>query len=754
MTPPSGHASDGPPPRRGERVILAFGLILALALPGLAWWHLDRRIDRDLEAAISGELGVSASIGEITAGPTGELVIRDLRLGGVLSVDRVAVAIDPMSLFSGSHDTTMNRAIRAIRAIRIDRPRGRIAPGDAELAGLVAAIRARVARTNRDASHRASSPPPAGDTTRSSETRPASRASAILERLSLRDGELILDLGPRGTVQLQGISVAPSPHVPAAVRVVAAHSAIDVTRGPYRLVGHFERAAADVGVAGVSRFLADGGELQVTTETGTGTGAAVAAVSPVRARVVELTVQRGIDDDRLVVRGEMDAVPRPGRFEAGVDVKLGPRLAVDIDLAVSELPLGLADPLLPRSLDLSSALATGSARIRLLDGDEARVRGGFAIRGAVVDDRRVADGALVVSGTTEVEAAMGPHDGAWRVELTRLGLTTGALALDLSGEVRFPTSARQSRPDRRGVAGRSWLPDSGHLRLVVPDVPCQSALEAVPAAMRDQLSGLAMSGDFRATAALRFDRADVSATALDLELDVDDCRVAREADADPSRLRRSFAHRFPDGSRAIIGRDQATYVSLRRIPRHVVGAFVASEDGSFYRHDGFDLRQIERSLAVNLRDSAFVRGGSTISQQLVKNVFLSHRRNLARKLQEAVLTWRLETRLSKPEILERYLNIIQLGPDVFGVGRAAEHWFGKSARRLTPRESAFLAALTPAPNTISRRVTRHGSVDPRTAKRIDSVLLAMRRHGVITDRDYRRARDTRLSLRRDLLARR
>jgi penicillin-binding protein 1A len=188
------------------------------------------------------------------------------------------------------------------------------------------------------------------------------------------------------------------------------------------------------------------------------------------------------------------------------------------------------------------------------------------------------------------------------------------------------------------------------------------------------------------------------------------------------------------------------------MPNHLVGAFTSGEDARFFEHHGFDRTQIERSLGVNVQAGTFVRGGSTISQQLVKNVFLSPRRTLARKLQEAVLTWRLETHLSKRLIIERYLNIIELGEGVFGVEAAAQHWFGKPARRLGVAESAFLAALTPAPKTISRRVRAHGGVDPATRKRIEIILRSMRRNRVISAESARRATEQPLRLRVPKLA--
>jgi membrane peptidoglycan carboxypeptidase len=172
----------------------------------------------------------------------------------------------------------------------------------------------------------------------------------------------------------------------------------------------------------------------------------------------------------------------------------------------------------------------------------------------------------------------------------------------------------------------------------------------------------------------------------------------------------------------------------------VWGAFVSAEDGRFFSHPGFDTVQIARSFEFDLRDVRLARGGSTISQQLIKNSFLTQRRSLDRKVQEALLTWRLEARLAKETILERYLNIIELGPHMFGIRAAAAYWFAKSPRELTIREAAFLAALTSEPTTMTRRIRRAGTLDADSAARVDIILRAMRRDGVISTDEFNAAR--------------
>ena len=191
-----------------------------------------------------------------------------------------------------------------------------------------------------------------------------------------------------------------------------------------------------------------------------------------------------------------------------------------------------------------------------------------------------------------------------------------------------------------------------------------------------------------------------------------------------------------DGTHARIGKGEPGFATLRSLPAHVRGAFVAAEDGRSWDHGGFDVEQIAHSLEIDWREHRLVRGGSTISQQLVKNAFLTQRRSLDRKLQEAVLTWRLEDRLDKRQILERYLNIIELGPHVFGIEAAAHYWFDIPARELSIRQAAFLAALTSQPTAMSRRVRHAGALDGESEERVGVVLRAMKRDGVIDADEY------------------
>lgn len=140
-----------------------------------------------------------------------------------------------------------------------------------------------------------------------------------------------------------------------------------------------------------------------------------------------------------------------------------------------------------------------------------------------------------------------------------------------------------------------------------------------------------------------------------------------------------------------------TWVPLTRISPHLQRAVIAAEDASFFTHEGFDWEGIKDAALHNFEAGEMKRGGSTITQQLAKNLYLSPERSLFRKAREALIARSLEHHLSKKRILEVYLNVAEWGRGVYGAEAAAHHHFGKSAKDLTAEEAALLAAILPSP---------------------------------------------------------
>ena len=194
------------------------------------------------------------------------------------------------------------------------------------------------------------------------------------------------------------------------------------------------------------------------------------------------------------------------------------------------------------------------------------------------------------------------------------------------------------------------------------------------------------------------------------------------------------------------GTEDRIMVSIDEIPEMLQNAFIAVEDARFYEHNGVDVKRIVGALVANFT-SGSTQGGSTITQQLIKQTVLSSEQSYKRKLQEAYLAMELETRYTKKQILESYLNTIFLGGSYYGVRVAAYGYFGKSLGQLTLRECAMLAGLTRSPNYYNPRsnfYTRNteGSSTPDiTNNRTDYVLRQMRENGLITAQQYNAALD-------------
>lgn len=157
---------------------------------------------------------------------------------------------------------------------------------------------------------------------------------------------------------------------------------------------------------------------------------------------------------------------------------------------------------------------------------------------------------------------------------------------------------------------------------------------------------------------------------------------------------------FVDGKLvANLRQHKIDYMALDDMPEHLVNAFVAVEDRRFYRHWGVDIRGVMRAIRANLHTGDIAEGGSTITQQLSRNLFLNLDQNMARKVAEMSIAFQLERRYTKDEILEMYINQVNFGAGNWGVVRAAQAYFGKEVADLTIGESALLAGLVQAPNS-------------------------------------------------------
>jgi hypothetical protein len=347
-----------------------------------------------------------------------------------------------------------------------------------------------------------------------------------------------------------------------------------------------------------------------------------------------------------------------GRLEDGV---LRARATVE--------SLGLASlaPLVgPAGLRVEDARASGELTLTG-SAETVRTEGRITIDGVRLDHHRLAAHPVGPVGFT-LEGAVTTGEGLISLEHLELGSGPWHLQVDaeaaLAGDFRVAAELREAS--------------------------CADLLRALPRDLVPALDGLVLDGRYGARMRLSGALSQLSQLALDYDLRAG-CRVLGDP---PLADVRALA--TPLGWRAL---DAAApgWRPLPSLPVAVVRAFLVSEDSRFFQHHGFDADMIRRALAADLSLGRIDRGASTISQQLVKNLYLGDERTAARKLEEAVLTWRLEQLVPKRRILEYYLNVVEFGPGVFGIGNAAERYFGKEPEGLTADEAAQLAALLPAP---------------------------------------------------------
>ena len=308
---------------------------------------------------------------------------------------------------------------------------------------------------------------------------------------------------------------------------------------------------------------------------------------------------------------------------------------------------------------------------------------------------------------------------------SRLAIDDAELAV---GDVRLAFTLSAERGD-----------DGLHVRSKggVPLASCSAMLGSLPKELVAELDGLVLEGTF--TLAYELDYLATKPNATRVVLDVkNDCRVkSAPAAFSPNRFRSIWVREVKgEGGQSVMiqsGPGTPEWVPYAEIARNMEIAVLVCEDGGFYRHRGFDFRAIEKALNDDIRAGRFVRGASTISMQLAKNLYLGREKTLSRKIQEALLTMLLEQELSKQELMELYLNVVELGPGIYGVGPAAQHYFKVRAKDLTLGQALYLASILPDPTR--QHFTPEGDVTERWAEYLKKLMRIARKVERISDEE-------------------
>jgi len=414
-------------------------------------------------------------------------------------------------------------------------------------------------------------------------------------------------------------------------------------------------------------------------------------------------------------------------------------------LAVRGLPAELLFPLRERippsmRLDVTGAIIDGTFELERA-GSRWQVRANAAqvssvtVQAPAIAREPMMFGPLSLDATLDIDRS---------VISGRLTLTHGRARIDVRGDYR-----------------------SGHVDVSadLEETDCQALLEALPEGFAPVLRGMTLSGKVGGhlrvqSSEVEFphphqqDRSAVDGDPEDGSIVVDlpfleRCRIEDDAPGvDMRALAGTYQHRFVGDSGAehlrVLAPGARDFIPLWRA-QLIARAFVTLEDGRFFEHDGFDRAQMVRAFWHNLEQRRWSRGASTITQQTARNLFLGLDRSLGRKLQEAVLASRMEAMLSKNRILELYLNVIELGPDVHGIAQAARYHFGKEAHQLGVLEAVYLASLAPAPYALSQKFA-NGHVSPEWLAHLHEQVRRMNRHHWISREQATRALSERLVL--------
>ncbi|HEY5375023.1 MAG TPA: biosynthetic peptidoglycan transglycosylase [Polyangiaceae bacterium] len=407
----------------------------------------------------------------------------------------------------------------------------------------------------------------------------------------------------------------------------------------------------------------------------------------------------------------------------------------------------------PLELKLSLPIAAGEAHAQLRGGpvslESIGVReGDFGLTGVQAASLQASgDVTLAADGSTLAFSGNGvaDHIALSRAELSpsplsgiRLGFRVrGTTSLDGAkltledGELSFG----DVRVDGNGMLTRGEHTVQTRWSGGVPLASCQALLDATPHGFAPLIAGMRLSGTFAVKADLDYDSERPSETRVHLDV-ANDCHIDQvPPELSPHRFEAPWQREVRGADRLPMviesGPGTPDWVPYDSISPFMETAVLVCEDGHFERHHGFDFEAIENSIRDNLIQGRFARGASTISMQLAKNLYLGKEKTLGRKLQEAALTVLLEQQLSKQAMMELYLNVIEFGPGIYGIGPAAHYYFAKRASDLSLGQALYIATILPNPER--QHFAPDGKVTEAWTRYLQKLMLIAKKIGRVTD---------------------
>ena len=281
----------------------------------------------------------------------------------------------------------------------------------------------------------------------------------------------------------------------------------------------------------------------------------------------------------------------------------------------------------------------------------------------------------------------------------------------------------------------------GELILNKEKFTAQDLFESLPSGMFSILEGIKTKGELEYHLRFRVDLSNPDSLKFTSNLKKHNFGIVAFGKTNLAKLNSSFAYTAYDKDIPVrtfaVGPENNDYVPLKNISHFLVQSILISEDGGFYINRGFNEDSFRESIIKNIKEKRFARGGSTISMQLVKNVFLNRNKNIGRKLEEVLLVWLIENNnlCSKDRMMEVYLNIIEWGPRIYGIGEASKFYFDKKPANLTLAESIYLASIIPHPKRYKYSFDEHGELKENLKGFYKLVSEKMLRKEYITQAD-------------------
>jgi len=275
----------------------------------------------------------------------------------------------------------------------------------------------------------------------------------------------------------------------------------------------------------------------------------------------------------------------------------------------------------------------------------------------------------------------------------------------------------------------------------MPKTDADTFFTSLPQGMFNSLNGIKCSGEVSYQLQLTYPTNMLDSLQFDAKLSQHNFRVLQMGEEDFTRINQPFEYAAYDREQFVrnihMGTENPMFTPLYAINQNLVNAVLQSEDPSFMRHNGFIMEAFRESIIKNIREKRFARGGSTISMQLVKNVFLNRNKNIARKIEEALIVYIIEQErlVSKERMLEVYLNAIEWGPNVYGITEAAKFYFNRKPAELNLQQSIFLAGLIPAPKYYKYQFDKTGLLRGYVYDYINLIAKRMVSRGIIAESD-------------------